>query len=111
MTRTRLLRAGLAYHARSHLAVGLGAAVGAAVLAGALLVGDSLRGSLRDRADRQLNGIAYSVVAARFFREQLASELPGGVRPLILLQGSATAGDRRVGRVTVLAVDDRFGLG
>jgi putative ABC transport system permease protein len=111
MTRTRLLIDSLAYHGRSHLAIGLGAAVGAAVLAGALLVGDSLRGSLRDRADRQLNGTAYSVVGGRFFREQLASELPGGVRPLILLQGTATAGDRRVGRVTVLAVDDRFSLG
>ena len=34
MTRTRLLLESLVYHGRSHLAVGLGAAVGAAVLAG-----------------------------------------------------------------------------
>jgi putative ABC transport system permease protein len=111
MTRTRLLLDGLVYHGRSHVAVGLGAAVGAAVLAGALLVGDSLRGSLRDRADRQLNGTAHALVGGRFFREQLAAELPGGVKPIILLQGTVTAGDRRVGRVTVLGVDDRFGLG
>ena len=37
-----------------NLAVLLGVAVGTAVLTGALLVGDSLRGSLRDRALRQL---------------------------------------------------------
>ena len=111
MTRTRLLLDSLGYYARSHLAVGLGAAVGAAVLAGALLVGDSLRGSLRDRADRQLYGTGHALVGGRFFREQLAAELPGGVKPVILLQGTVTAGDRRVGRVTVLGVDDRFGLG
>lgn len=111
MTRTRLLLDSLAYHGRSHLAVGLGAAVGAAVLAGALLVGDSLRGSLRDRADRQLYGTEHALVGGRFFREQLAAELPGGVKPVILLTGTVTAGEGRVGRVTVLGVDDRFGLG
>src|SRR6476469_6386449 len=111
MTRTRLLIDSLVYHGRSHLAVGLGAAVGAAVLAGALLVGDSLRGSLRDRADRQLYGTEHALVGGRFFRQQLAAEMPGGVKPVILLRGTVTAGDRRAGGVTVLGVDDRFGLG
>jgi putative ABC transport system permease protein len=111
MTRTRLLLNSLTYHGRSNLAVGLGAAVGAAVLTGALLVGDSLRGSLRDRADRQLNGTAYALVGGRFFREQLADQLPGRVKPVILLQGTVFAGDRRAGHVTVLGVDDHFGLG
>jgi putative ABC transport system permease protein len=111
MTRTKLLLHGLRYHGRANLAVGLGAAVAAAVLAGALLVGDSLRGSLRDRADRQLAGTEHALVAGRFFRQQLADELPGGVRPVILLQGTVWVGDRRVGRVTVIGVDDRFGLG
>src|SRR5947199_4964898 len=110
MTPMRLLLRSLLYHGRANLAVGLGAAVGAAVLAGALLVGDSLRGSLRDRANRQLNGTEHALVGGRFFREQLADQLPGGVRPIILLQGTVTAGDQRAGRGTVLAVDDRFGL-
>lgn len=111
MTLTRLLLDSLRYHARGNLAVGLGAAVGAAVLAGALLVGDSLRGSLRDRADRQLAGTEHALVGGRFFRQNLADQLPGNVRPIILLQGSVRAGDHRVGRVTVIGVDDRFGLG
>src|SRR5207248_2259198 len=93
-----------------HLAVGLGAAVGAAVLAGALLVGDSLRGSLRDRADRQLFGTEQALVGGRFFREQLAAELPGNVKPVVLLQRSVTAGDGRVGLVIVLGVDAPFGV-
>ncbi len=111
MNLSRLLVDNLRYHARANLAVGLGAAVGAAVLAGALLVGDSLRGSLSDRADRQLGGTEYALVGGRFFRQQLADQLPGQVRPVILLQGTVEANGQRVGHVTVLGVDDRFGLG
>lgn len=111
MTLTQFLFDSLRYHARANLAVGLGAAVGAAVLAGALLVGDSLRGSLRDRADRQLAGTEHALFGGRFFREQLADQLPGHVRPVILLQGTVQTGGQRVGRVTVIGVDDRFGLG
>jgi putative ABC transport system permease protein len=111
MTLTRFFFDSLRYHLRGNLAVGAGAAVGAAVLAGALLVGDSLRGSLRDRADRQLGGTQYALVGGRFFREQLADQLPGHVRPAILLQGTVQAGDQRVGRVTVIGVDERFGIG
>ena len=111
MTRTRLLVRSLLYHGRGHVAVALGAAIGAAVLAGALLVGDSLRGSLRARTERQLNGIEHALVGGRFFRQQLADELPGAVQPVILLQGTVRAGDHRAGKVTVLGVDGRFGLG
>ena len=87
-------------------------AVGCAVLTGALVVGDSLRGSLRDRALEQLGWVAESLVAGRFFREELAANLPAKkVAPAILVQGSAvTTGKvvRRAGNVTVLAVDERF---
>jgi ABC-type lipoprotein release transport system permease subunit len=110
MTPTRLLFRSLLYHGRANLAVALGAAVGSAVLAGALLVGDSLRGSLRDRADRQLAGTGLALVGGRFFREELAAELPGEVRPVLLLSGSVQAGDHRAGRVTVIGADSRFGL-
>jgi putative ABC transport system permease protein len=111
MTPTRLLVNTLAYHGRANLAVALGALVASAVLTGALLVGDSLRGSLSDRADRQLDGTEHALVAGRFFREQLANDLPGQIRPVILLQGTVRSGDHRAGRVTVIGMDDRFGLG
>src|SRR3982750_3836463 len=80
----------LAHHWRGNLAVLLGVAVGAAVLTGALFVGDSLRGSLRDRAVRQLNGVTARWVGGRFARETLPSKGPGDVTPAIYLQGSAT---------------------
>ena len=92
----------------------LGAAVGAAVLTGALFVGDSLRGSLRERTERQLGSIDTVLVGARFVRAELAGELPGQVRGVLLLQGAVHAGspegDRRAGKVTVWGVNRRFGI-
>src|SRR6516162_6689215 len=94
MTFTRLLLRNLFYHWRGNLAVLLGVAVGTAVLTGALLVGDSLRGSLRDRVLRQLGWVDHSLVAGRFFREELAADPARlGVEraaPVLLLQGAAS---------------------
>jgi putative ABC transport system permease protein len=115
MTLTRLLWRNLLYHWRGNLAVLLGVAVGAAVLTGALLVGDSLRGSLRALALDQLGWVDEALVTPRFFRAELAKELPAEhIAPAILLQGSASlAGSesrpiRRAGKVTILGVDARF---
>jgi ABC-type lipoprotein release transport system permease subunit len=120
MTLGRLVLRSLFYHWRGNLAVLLGVSLGTAVLTGALLVGDSLRGSLRDVALDQLGWVGHALVSGRFFREKLADELGvERVAPAILLQGSAsiysggTDGSkrpavRRAGRVTILGVDDRF---
>ena len=71
-----LIRRSLAYHARSHLGVILGAAIGTAALTGALLVGDSVRGSLRDHALERLQGVMYALSSGdRFFRQDLAERL------------------------------------
>ena len=48
MRPSRLVLRGLTYYWRTNVAVVLGVATAVAVLAGALLVGDSVRGSLRD---------------------------------------------------------------
>src|SRR5262249_36201197 len=110
-----LLWRNLLYHWRGNLAVLLGVAVGAAVLTGALLVGDSLRGSLRALALDQLGWVDEALVTPRFFRAELAKELPAEhIAPAILLQGSASLAGleshpvRRAGKVTILGVDDRF---
>jgi putative ABC transport system permease protein len=111
MTLGRLLLQSLRFHRRGNLAVMLGAAVGTAVLTGALLVGDSLRGSLRDLTLRRLGWVDEALVTGRFFREALAKDVHAS--PAIISQAAATAGDagkdlRRAGRVTLLAVDNRF---
>src|SRR5947208_727718 len=66
-----LIRRNLRYHARAHLGVVLGAAVGSAALIGALVVGDSVRGSLRDIALQRLGEIHYAMAPSdRFFRAE-----------------------------------------
>jgi ABC-type lipoprotein release transport system permease subunit len=114
MTLRRLLSANLFYHWRGNLAVLLGVAVGTAVLTGALLVGDSLRGSLRDLTLWQLGWVDHALVPQRFLREELAEKLEaeGAAEracPAILLQGSAsTSSGKTVGRVTIFGVTDKF---
>ena len=84
----------------------LGVMIGAAVLTGALFVGDSLRGSLRARTERQLNGVGSAFVGSRMIREQTADRVPEST-PAILLTGSAVSdGDKRLGRVTILGLRD-----
>jgi ABC-type antimicrobial peptide transport system permease subunit len=97
------------HHWRVHLAVVAGAAVAAAVLTGALLVGDSVRGSLRALTEARLGGVEQGLIGDRFFRSELVDEIPGAA-PAILLRGSTVHGDsgRRAGKVTLLGVDDRF---
>jgi ABC-type antimicrobial peptide transport system permease subunit len=58
-----------------HLAVALGVASATAVLTGALLVGDSVRGSLRHLTLDRLGRIDELLVADRFFGHKLVQEL------------------------------------
>lgn len=71
-----LILRGARYHARTHLGVVLGAAIATAALAGALILGDSVRATLRASA---LSRIGRAEVALdsgdRFFREDLATRL------------------------------------
>ncbi|MEX1026578.1 MAG: hypothetical protein WD049_01025, partial [Candidatus Paceibacterota bacterium] len=71
----RLVFRSLTYHWRINLAVGLGVAAATAVLTGALLVGDSVRGSLRHLTLERLGKIDEVLVTDRFFRTGLAAEL------------------------------------
>ncbi|MBI1830587.1 MAG: ABC transporter permease [Planctomycetes bacterium] len=111
MTFLSLLVRNLFYHWRGNIAVFLGIALGSAVLAGALLVGDSLRGSLKALTLGRLGWVEESMTPGRFFREKLAREVSAGKRaPVLLLQGSASysGGEHRVGRVNVFGVDALF---
>lgn len=111
--RTLVFRS-LTFHAKSHLGVILGAAVGAAVLIGALIVGDSVRGSLRDMALARLGKIDHAMVTNdRLFREQLATDMNSDsvtAVPVLMLPGIAINSDSeiRADRVQVVGVDERF---
>ena len=89
----------LTHYWRANLAVVLCCAVAAAVLSGALVVGDSVRGSLRDLTLERLGAIDHAVHGPRYFTAALAArfgrELGEGARaaPAILLVGSARRPD------------------
>jgi putative ABC transport system permease protein len=103
-----LVARGLRHYWRTHLAATAGVATAASVLTGALVVGDSVRGSLRDLALMRLGRVVDAVPGERFFREVVA-EAPGRA-PLVALQGLVTheASGRRSVRVQVYGVDARF---
>ncbi|MGH9391104.1 MAG: hypothetical protein ACRD1Z_15930, partial [Vicinamibacteria bacterium] len=105
-----LVRSNLRYYFRTHLAVVAGVAVGVGVLTGALLVGDSVRGSLRDLFVSRLGRTDYTVSSSGFFREALAEEMFAGSAPMVAFEGMVTnerTGLRRAG-VQVYGVDGRF---
>jgi putative ABC transport system permease protein len=94
MSLLRLCLRNLLYHWRGNSAVALGVAIGTAVLTGALLVGDSLRGSLRDLTLRRLGWVDQSLVTPDFFRQELATDLRAAgtaerIAPALLLQATA----------------------
>src|SRR5436305_5301712 len=65
----------LTHHWRIHAAVVLGVGAATAVLTGALLIGDSVRGSLRHLVLDRLGKIDQLLVVDRFFRQEMADEL------------------------------------
>lgn len=77
MTFRTLIRRSLRFHWRSHLGVVLGAAIGSAALIGALVVGDSVKGSLRARSLERLGNIRFVLSGGdRLFTDELAEKLP-----------------------------------
>src|SRR5215218_7213246 len=114
MSITTLIRRSATYHWRTNLAVVLGVATAVSVLGGALLVGDSVRGSLRELALARLGRTAQAVSALAFFRDALAGDLTthgvASAVPLIVARGVVThePSGRRAARVLVYGVDDRF---
>ncbi|MDB5171718.1 MAG: FtsX-like permease family protein, partial [Phycisphaerales bacterium] len=75
MTKPQLLLRNLWYFRGVNAAVVLGMAVATAVLTGALMVGDSVRGSLADLAIQRLGPVDYALISTRFFDQTLADRL------------------------------------
>jgi putative ABC transport system permease protein len=106
-----LTRASLRYYTATNTMVVLGVAVAVAVLAGALLVGASVRESLRQIALGRLGATEVVVTAPTFFRSALADDLKLSSAPLIAFGGAVSHDEskRSAGRVFVYGIDDRFG--
>ena len=122
-----LIRRSLRFYARAHLGVVLGAAIGSAALIGALLVGDSVRETLRQRAVARLGPFHFALYAPD---RLLWSDWPimggppfqpggrvwvpdGAQTSALLLPGLAARpdGSARANRVNVIGVDDLWPFG
>jgi ABC-type antimicrobial peptide transport system permease subunit len=120
MQTTRLLKRSLAYYWQTNLVVVLGVAIAVSVLAGALLIGESVRASLLELSSQRLGNTDDLISATGFFDEQLATDLEqrgqfvtnsiGVTVPLIALKAVVIhePSKRRAGDVNVYGVDDRF---
>jgi hypothetical protein len=93
----------------------LGVASAVAVLAGALVVGDSVRGSLRDIALGRLGRTDQVLSSMGFFREELSNDVrtalgASATAPLIVADAFVTleSSGRRASKVIVYGVDERF---
>ncbi|MCH8839401.1 MAG: ABC transporter permease [Planctomycetes bacterium] len=122
MTALRYILASLWHHRRVQLAVAAGVVVATAVITGALVVGDSVRGSLRELTLERLGRIEVMLMAAQPFRTALADEIAaqhaqqeawhGEVVPLVLTRGTlktTVAGQARLAtKVSVVGCTKDF---
>ncbi|WP_373652528.1 FtsX-like permease family protein [Schlesneria sp. DSM 10557] len=122
---TRFILQTLRHFWRTNLAVMFGVVAGTAVITGALIVGDSVRWSLRQMTLERLGKIDFALAGPRFVRENLADELTkspasakdqtadavGPIAPAIVmragLQSKRDDTVRRAGQVNVYGFDDR----
>jgi putative ABC transport system permease protein len=111
MTRLQLILRNLLFHWQGNSAVFLGVVVSTAVLTGALLVGDALRGSLRQLTLDRLGWIDKALVGPRFIRETVADKLDAKqVSPALVVRATVSVGENGppIRQVQLIGVDDRF---
>ena len=103
------------FHIKGNLAVLMGIVIATASLTGALLVGDSLRGSLADTVKNKLIWVNEAVLAQRFFNEQIVVKLGEKTAiPAIILKASIQVRDdqdclvTQISSAQVVAVPEEF---
>jgi putative ABC transport system permease protein len=114
----RVVRRSAWFHRSMGIAVGLGVAAATAVVCGALLVGDSMRGSLKSLTLQRLGAIDEAVIPGGFFKaSRVAADLPEGSKGVAIIQFARAVvesenvdgvGVRRSGNVQIVASDSDF---
>ncbi|YCM42836.1 ABC transporter permease [Verrucomicrobiaceae bacterium 227] len=98
---------GIRHYRKAYYGVLAGAAVGAMVLLGALMAGDSVQESLSKSAALRTGKAAQIFTGGeRFFQADLATR--NGGASLLYFKGQVNGGDRAEGQVQVMGVSDDF---
>lgn len=117
MSAFRLIVSSLFHYRWINLSVLAGVALTSAILSGALVVGDSVKESLRRNAASRLSQVGPVMLGGeRYFTVALADRIAAGlgdegvVAPILQITGTASnrEGGRRVNQVQILGVDERF---
>ncbi len=116
LSRWTMALASFRHYPRLMWPIALGIAAATATIIGALLVGDSLRGSLRFLALDRIGKIDHVVLAPNFFDGQAIKNHegdPGTIQPVILFPSTSLetkVGDQlsRASGVLTLGIDDSF---
>jgi len=115
LNRSTLIRRGLSFYRRTHVGVVAGCAVSAAVLVGALFVGDSVKGSLERVALARLGKVHVALDSAgRHVRDDLARRVRDGLKTDVAAalhvqaMGLREDGKKQINRVEVLGIDPQF---
>ena len=108
MTRRSLIQRSLRFHFRSHLGVVAGTAIASAAVVGALVVGYSLRVTLRDRALERLASASFALDGGdRVFGRALAGRIAGSERqfdPQLHLRAAGSGEERGAPAPQVVAL-------
>jgi ABC-type antimicrobial peptide transport system permease subunit len=117
LSHVSMIAAGVRYNWRTSLAVALGVAIATSVIVGALVVGDSMRGSLRELTSERLGKVDTVVAPGGFFAADRAAETldvaPENLATIILFDravAESTGGrdNRLAGAVQVIGCDEAF---
>ncbi len=115
MTNFKYIIRSIIHYRRQHLALFFGMAVSAAVLTGALIVGDSIRYSLNKVADTRLGNTRFVIAGGSRFMDaglagNLAQALKVPVSPVLMLQGIVIHPDSgtRINKAGIIGIDSSF---
>jgi len=115
MNVSRFIRNNLTYYWKKNLLFAMGIAISAAVLTGALIVGDSVEYSLNRIVNNRLGEVTHVLKAGdRYFTvgltHRVGEQLQVPVSSILLQEGIAVAdgGQMRINQIQVLGVDRSF---
>ncbi len=116
MTRLQYILKSFLHYFKANLLVAFGVAISTMVLTGSLIIGDSVRYSLKQATFYRLGETTHLVsVRERYFRQEMANEIEKdnpniNATPLLLLEGMAVAdgGQQRANKVQIIGIDKDF---